>query len=301
MKNNKFVIIFSFIILIFNNSFSISNGIKVVVGRDIITEQDVINRIHMIAFLSHVDTAQLLKDKKIMNDLVTTLIYEKLLAKQVKKNKILINENSIQESLGDFLKKSNINDQSFKMALKNGNLNLETLRGFIINDISLKELVGKKIYPKLRSSKYNKDIFVEKLYQKFQRNSGVYKIYQFSKEYDNSFVDLINKKTISDCSQIEQIAKELNLKKIFVSNFKVDELNQGMRSVILSKDTDRGIFAYKDESDMNIIGFCQIEKSKVNELDQKKLDLIYRDHLLSKAINDNYKALYDGNFILVKN
>ena len=165
----------------------------------------------------------------------------------------------------------------------------------------MKELVGKKIYPKLRSSKYNKDIFVEKLYQKFQRNSGVYKIYQFSKQYDNSFVDLINKKTISDCSQIEQIANELNLKKIFVSNFKVDELNQGMRSVILSKDTDRGIFAYKDESDMNIIGFCQIETNKVNELDQKKVDLIYRDHLLSKAINDNYKALYDGNFILVKN
>ena len=301
MKNNQFFVIFLLIILTFNNVFSISNSIKVVVGRDIITEQDVINRINMIAFLSHVENIQLLKDKKIMDDLVTTLIYEKLLAKQIKKNKILINEKSIQERLGEVLKKSDIDDKSFEIALQDRNLNLETLRSFIINDISLKEFIGKKIYPKLRSSKYNKDIFVEKLYQKFQRNSGIYKIYQFSKQYDTLLVDLINKKTLSDCLQIEKIEKEFHLKKIFVSNFKVDELNKGIRSIILSKDADKGIFAYKDEKDMNIIGFCQIETSKERKLDQRKVDLIYRDHLLSKAINDNYKTLYEKNFILIKN
>ena len=301
MKKNQFIAIFLLIIFLFNNSFGISNEIRVIIGREIITEQDVINRINMVSFLSHIEITQILKEKKIVNDIVTTLINERLILKQMRKNNITVDSKAIQGRLNALLKKSHIDDVSFKNALNHGDLNLETLRNFIINEISFKEFVGRKIYPKLRASKYNKELFIEKLYQKFQKSSGVYKIFQFSKSYDQSVIDSINAKSIMECSQIEKIAKDLNLQRIFISNFKIDALNPGLREVILSKESDKGIFAYKDEDDMNVIGFCQIESRKIDHIDQKKIDLIYIDHLVSSEIKENYKFLRDNNFVLMKN
>lgn len=301
MKNFSFLIIFFLIIFLFKQSFAIHNEIKVVVGRDIITEQDVFNRVNMVAFLSHVENSQILKEKKIMDDIVTTLIREKLIAKQMKKNKIIVDEKDIKERLKELLEKSKIDEKFFENAVENGLLNMETLRNFVINEISFREFVSKKIYPKIRSSRYNKELFVEKLNRKLQKNSGIYKIFQFSKKYDQSLVDLINKKSITDCSQIEKLEKKLNLNRIFVSNFKIDELNPGLKDIIFAKESEKGIFAYKDENDVNIIGFCQIKSEKVDSLDQKKIDSMYKDHILTKDINSNYKFLYRNNFILMKN
>jgi hypothetical protein len=301
MQNNKLILTFFLIIFLFKQSFAIHNEIKVVVGREIITEQDVMNRVNMVAFLSHVENLQILKERKVMEDLMTTLIREKLFAKQAKKNKIIIEKKAVQERLEEILKKSNIDEKSFENTIGNGFLNRETLENFVINEISFREFVVKKIYPKLRSSRYNKELFIEKLNQKLQKSSGTYKIFQFSKRYDKSLVDSINKKVIRNCLEIEVLEKKLGLTRIFVSNFKIDELNPGLRDVIFAKEGEKGIFAYKDENDMNVIGFCQIEFGEVNSIDEKKIDLMYKDHLLVKEINSNYESLYKNNFILIKN
>ena len=145
MKKNQFIAIFLLIIFLFNNSFGISNEIRVIIGREIITEQDVINRINMVSFLSHIENTQILKEKKIVNDIVTTLINERLILKQMRKNNITVDSKAIQGRLNALLKKSHIDDVSFKNALNHGDLNLETLRNFIINEISFKEFVGRKI------------------------------------------------------------------------------------------------------------------------------------------------------------
>jgi hypothetical protein len=301
MKNNKFLVIFFLVFFAFSQSFAISNEIKVIVGREIITEQDIMNRVNMIAFLSHVDKFEILKEKKVMNDMLNTLINEKLIIKQSKKNKIIVEEEEIQKKINELLKKSNITQQSFQNAVKSNNLDLETLKNFIVNEVSLRELVVKKIYPKLNSSKYNKELFVEKLQQKFQKSSGLYKIFQFSKNYDKFIMDFINSQYISECIEIEKIAKKFNLQTIFISNLKIEELSLGLRDVILNKEGNRGIFAYKDESEMNIIGFCQIKYDYVKSLDENKIDLMYKDHLLSREINANYQSLRENNVILMKN
>lgn len=302
MKNNFFIKMIFIILLLFclsfdNNAFAIPNEIKAFVGREIITEQDVIDKIDMMVFLNRIDKNLLIHDKKIFNDIVHTLINEKLLAKQIKKNRINVSEKEISEMKDVILKRYNISEEVFQDASFNKNV----FRNFIIHDIAFNHYIVKKIRPKLKFSQYGKDLFTERLYKKLQKNSGVYKIFQFSRRGDNFLINSINSRVISQCSQIEELEKQFHLNRIFLGEFKINELNPRLQDIISSKDGDKGVFAYKDESEVNIIGFCQIKVDNVQSIDQEKIDSLYKDNQLMREVNGHYRKLVNSNFVLVKN
>ncbi len=299
----KFALFIFLALIMQQKSLAIENQIKIFVGREIITEQDINDKIDMIVFLNKIDRNLLASNKKILQDLATTMINEKLVAKYAKKHKIKIEDIEVKNGIATILKKSNLTEKDLINGEKNEKIKKTALEQFIKNELIMKEIVAKKIYPKIKASKFSKDLFVEKLYEKMQKNSGIYKIYQYTKTNSNDalLINKINEMEISDCDQILQIKSQFNLREIFVTNLKIGELNPQLQNILMMKNSNKGIFAYIDGNDINIIGFCQTKIDNNLALDQKKINEIYENNQLSNNISGYYRKLFNNNTILIKN
>ena len=279
------IVFYIFIAMVFycQSSFAISDEIKIFVGREIITEHDINEKIDMIVFLNKIDRNALTGNKKVVQDLATTMINEKLVAK--------------------YAKKHNIGVRDLESAIKNKAIKKEVLVNFVKTELMMKEIVSKSIYPKLRSSKFSKDLFVEKLYEKMQKNSGEYRMYQYTKINTNdiALINKINDMKIESCRQIESIKMQFGLREVLVNNYKIDELNTHLRNILMMHSGNKGLFAYIDDKDINIIGFCQVKVATITSIEQKKIDELYENNQFSVEIGSFYRKIINNNAILIKN
>lgn len=156
-----------------NYRFDTSHSIALIVNGEMVTNEDINDRIRAFSFISEIplnaETGPMIKKRVIQNT-----IDEKLKLQEAKKENIVISEKEIDEAVDNFARSNKIKPADLKKMLKSANVNVNTFREQMRSDLAWIRLAHRKTSGEIEPSQ--KEINRELEAIKREANRERYKI-----------------------------------------------------------------------------------------------------------------------------
>lgn len=281
-----------------NSASAIDNKIKAVVSNEIITDYNIQSKIKLISLINKIPLAQVINDKKVINDVLFKLIDEILVLNKAEKLNLKIEKSEFQNTVNIFLNNANWSQSHLDSLLNSHVIDPHIFNNFIKYEILMGKIL-QTFLAKPMMSREEKHFFAALFQKKINMMQGSYKIIEFSSNQDLD--RLIKHSNIQSCRDIEHILTRNNITDYSAIKVSTKEMNENLLNYIGSTNSANGIFSYKNENNNVFIGFCKISNGANVAINGATIDSLYQQELTKRYVHGFMEELYRNNYIVLNN